>query len=89
MSSDLNLYEIAKAQIERAFEDETKDARHRSVHSRITRISLVQVGYRRIEDDLDRADSELEKVSEGVALASVRNEIQAALNDFCDWKMTQ
>lgn len=69
--------------------DRSEPAGDGNVYSRITKISLVQVGYGRIETDLDRAEAELAKVSEGVALAAVRHDIQAALEDFYDWRETR
>ena len=55
------------------------------VYSPITTVSLTQVGYLRIHEDLDRADSQVEEVSEGLAIAAVRHEIQVTLEVFYDW----
>jgi hypothetical protein len=57
----------------------------RPVYSTITTVSLNQIGYRQVEDDLDLADARIEKASEGLALASVRQEIQKALDEYYDW----
>jgi hypothetical protein len=55
------------------------------VYSPITTVSLTQVGFRRIEEDMDRVDAQVEEASEGLALASVRHEIQETLEEFYDW----
>ena len=55
------------------------------VYSTINTVSLTQVGYRQVEEDLDRADAQIEEVSEGLAIASVRHEIQKTLEEFYDW----
>lgn len=55
------------------------------VYSTITTVSLTQVGYRQVNEDLDRADAQIEEASEGIAIASVRHEIQKALEEFYDW----
>jgi hypothetical protein len=54
-------------------------------YSPITSVAYLPVGYRQIEVDLDLADKLVETVSEGLALASVRHEIQVTLDEFYDW----
>lgn len=58
---------------------------NRPVYSPITTVSLVQVGYRKIEQDLDRADEKLDDAFESLALAAVRREVQETLEEFYDW----
>jgi hypothetical protein len=58
---------------------------HFPVYSSITTISLVEVGFQRIEEDLDRADAKAEEASEGLAQAAVRQEIQETLEKYYDW----
>lgn len=55
------------------------------IYSQITKVSFVQVGYRRIEEDLDLADAKAERVSEGLVLAALRQEIQESLEEFYKW----
>lgn len=55
------------------------------VYSTITTVSLTQVGYGQVQDDLDRADVQIEEASEALQLAAVRVEIQKALDEFYDW----
>jgi hypothetical protein len=55
------------------------------VYSSITTVSLTQVSYRQVEEDLDRADAQIEEASESLALASLRSDIQATLEKFYDW----
>lgn len=56
-----------------------------AVRSTVTKSSLVLVGYRRVVEDLDRADAKAEQLSQSLELAAVRLEIQATLDEFCDW----
>ena len=65
--------------------DATVELLTQPVYSRITTVSFTRVGYRQIEEDLDRADAQVEEASEGLALTSVRHEIQETLDEFYDW----
>jgi len=58
---------------------------HFPIYSSITTMSLVEVGFQRIEEDLDRADAKAEKASDGLAQAAVRQEIQETLEKYHDW----
>lgn len=58
---------------------------HFPIYSSITTISLVEVGFQRIEEDLDRADAKAEEASDGLAQAAVRQEIQETLEKYHDW----
>jgi hypothetical protein len=53
-------------------------------YSTVTKVSLVDVAYQQMVDDLDRVDSEVEEVSEGLQLAALRHEIEVTLDDFYD-----
>jgi hypothetical protein len=55
------------------------------VYSPVTQLPLVEVGYRRIEADLEQAEAELEQAGEAIALAAVRHEVQQTLEEFYDW----
>lgn len=55
------------------------------IHSPVTTSSLVLVGYRRVDEDLDRADARVEELSEALELASLRREIQVTLDEYYDW----
>ncbi len=55
------------------------------VYSAITTVSLTQAGYRQVEEDLNRADAQIEEASEALAIASVRQEIQKTLEEYYDW----
>lgn len=55
-------------------------------YSPVTRSSLVLVGYRRIDEDLDRAEAKVEQVSKALEVAALRREIQAALDEYRDWR---
>ncbi len=58
---------------------------HFPIYSSITTISLVEVGFQRIEQDLDRADAKAEETFDGLAQAAVRQEIQETLEKYHDW----
>ena len=55
------------------------------IYSPITQVSLVEVGYRRIEADLEQAQTQLAQASEAIALSAVRLEVQQSLEEFYDW----
>ena len=54
-------------------------------HSPVTKSSLVLVGYRRVDEDMDRADAKVEVLTEALEMAMLRREIQITLDDFYDW----
>ena len=53
--------------------------------SAITRVLLVQVGFQRIQQDLDLADARVEELTESMAIAGVRREILETLEFYYDW----
>ncbi len=54
------------------------------VLSAVTKVSLVDVVFQQMTDDLDRADAELEEVSAGLQMAALRHEIEITLDEFYD-----
>lgn len=50
----------------------------------VTKVSLVDVVFQQMTDDLDRADAELEGVSAGLQMAALRHEIEMTLDEFYD-----
>jgi len=55
------------------------------IYSSVTTTSLAEIGYQRIEEDLDRAKTQVETVADEIAMAAVRQEIQENLDQYCDW----
>lgn len=58
------------------------------IYSSVTRVSLVQVGFQRIEDDFARAATQLDQTAESLALAEVRRELEELLESYAErnWK---
>jgi hypothetical protein len=54
-------------------------------YSAVKTISLVSVAYRRVEEDLDRADRVADAAFKGLDLAEIRREIQNTLEEYYDW----
>lgn len=55
------------------------------IYSAVTKSSLVEVGFGQIEEDLQRAESHLANASETVALAEVRRDVRATLEEYRRW----
>ena len=55
------------------------------IHSPLATSSFVLVGYRKVDEDLDRADAKVGDLSEALELAGLRREIKATLDEYYDW----
>ena len=55
------------------------------VYSAVTTLPLVEAGFGQIEADLQRAESHLDSALEAVALAAVRRDVRATLEEYPRW----